>query len=193
MKAFKGFDKELKNRLGSKVIQYEVGETYREPKSKTVNSGFHCCENPFECLSYYKLEDSAFCEVEAAGSIDEDDAERIACTEMTIVRELTRKQFAYEGLLYMVMHPRRQNWEQNYRGVKVGKEAIAEKEGDIAIARGTDPVVEAVKGSYIGIIFEPVTGVITAAHFKYASEDGIYSVDADGELIFRKWGVAVEA
>lgn len=40
MKAYKGFDKDLK----CKDFQYEIGKTYEEPKAQLFKKGFHACE-----------------------------------------------------------------------------------------------------------------------------------------------------
>ena len=136
MIAFKGVGKDNANRLGQGRIVYKVGETYETDKSKTVNCGFHCCENPFECLGYYDIETDKFLMVEAKGSIDEDGDERIACTEMTVLEELTTVRFAYEGMKYMVLHPEREKWEQNRRNVQVARHRA--KANIIAIARGSE-------------------------------------------------------
>lgn len=184
MRAFKGFNSDLSNRLGSKQIQFEVGKTYEEEASKTVKSGFHCCENPFECLSYYTYLKDVFCEVEAAGSLDEDEAERIACTKLSIKRILTPKQFAFEGLRYIIEHPLREKWEKRSHGVQVAEQdAEAYMEEYIAIARGISPVVSAVKGAYVGLIQEDTPGWIRAAKFVVAPQDGIYSFDEEGRLV----------
>ena len=63
MKGYKAFDKNMR----CKDFQFEVGKTYETDKAKICESGFHFCENPFDCLSYYPLVDSQFCEVEALG------------------------------------------------------------------------------------------------------------------------------
>lgn len=152
MIAFKGVGQDNANRLGQGKIVYRVGETYVTEKSKTVNSGFHCCENPFECLGYYDIETDKFLMVEAGGSIDEDGDERIACTELKVLEELTTAKFAYEGLRYMLMHPERAKWEQKRSGVEVAKNRAKAKV--IAIARGKNPKAAAEQGGYIGFLVE---------------------------------------
>lgn len=156
MLAFKGFTKDLTARLGNGNYQFEAGKTYVEESSKTVRDGFHCCENPFQCLTYYSLDgENRFFMVEAAGSIDEDDSERIACTELTLLKELTVLEFALEGMKYIINHPGRENWKQQHTGVVVTTDrAEASKGGHIAIARGENPCVKGPAGSILGIIRE---------------------------------------
>ena len=67
MKAYKGFDKDLKCR----GFQYEIGKEYEEETASLCNSGFHACEYPLDCFGYYAPAYSRFCEVEI-----EDNGER---------------------------------------------------------------------------------------------------------------------
>ena len=60
MKAYKGFDKDLKCRS----FQYEVGGEYEEQEASICRKGFHACENPLDTLRYYRPGDSRYCEVE---------------------------------------------------------------------------------------------------------------------------------
>lgn len=69
MKAYKGFDKDLKCR----DFQYEIGKEYEEPEASICNKGFHACEHPLDCFRYYAPSKSRYCEVEI-----EDNGERSA-------------------------------------------------------------------------------------------------------------------
>ena len=60
MKAYKGFDKDLKCR----GFQYEVGGEYEEQEANICRKGFHACENPLDTLRYYRPGDSRYCDVE---------------------------------------------------------------------------------------------------------------------------------
>lgn len=187
MIAYKGFTKDLTARLGRGNYQFKPGETFFEESSKTVRSGFHCCENPFECLSYYSLQsEDQFWQVEAAGSIDEDDSERIACTEMTLIKKLSVKEFAGYGMAYIVQHPMRDKWEQNRNGVVVAKERAEAKLADsIAIARGKQPMVKGVEGAVLGLILEPQKGEIASARLFVPDRQQSgrwYTIDADRNL-----------
>lgn len=159
MKAYKGFTKELQSKLGDGKKEnccFKIGETKEVKESKTVKSGFHCCENPFECLTYYALDGvNRFFIVEAEGDIDEDESERIACTKITLMEELTPQKFALEGLRYIIEHPQREKWQQEHGSVQVKENKCeAGKEGYIAIARGPEPMVKGPKGSILGMIVE---------------------------------------
>ena len=167
MKAFKGFTEHLWSRLGNgqeESCSFSIGETKEAPESKTARNGFHCCENPFECLTYYAMDGkNRFFRVEAAGDIDEDESERIACTKITLIEELTPKAFALEGMKYIIEHPDRENWEQNHGTVVVKKdEAEARDQKSIAIARGNSPRVKGPEGSILGLIVEDEQGIKNA-------------------------------
>ena len=60
MRAYKGFDKDLKCR----DFQFEIGGEYEEPDADLCNAGFHACENPLDVFGYYPPADSRYCEVE---------------------------------------------------------------------------------------------------------------------------------
>ena len=74
MKAYKGFDKDLKCR----GCQYEVGKEYETENAKLCDTGFHACENPLNTLNYYKPGDSRYCEVELDATEERsDDSKRV--------------------------------------------------------------------------------------------------------------------
>lgn len=54
MKAYKGFDKDLKCR----DFQYEIGKEYEENGASLCNKGFHACEYPLDCFRYYSPTES---------------------------------------------------------------------------------------------------------------------------------------
>ena len=61
IKAYKGFDKDLKCR----GYQFEIGKEFREDDAKLCKTGFHACENPLDVFNYYHpSKGSRFCEVE---------------------------------------------------------------------------------------------------------------------------------
>lgn len=75
MKAYKGFDKDLKCR----DFQYEIGKEYKENNASLCNSGFHACEYPLDCFSYYSPAESRFCEVELDATDERDSDDSKVC------------------------------------------------------------------------------------------------------------------
>lgn len=175
MIAYKGFTETLYSRLGDgkqENCSFCIGETKTVPESKTARNGFHCCENPFDCLTYYHFDGkNRFFKVEAAGDIDEDDGQRIACTQITLLEELTPVKFALEGMKYIINHPLREKWQQSHCGVKVMADyADSGMSGHIAIARGEAPVVMGVEGSILGLIVEKGGEIKNCKLFVVSSE-----------------------
>ena len=167
MRAYKGFTSSLRSVMGDgieKNCTFAPGATMEAPESKTARTGYHCCENPFECFAYYPLNgQNQFWEVEASGDIDEDSSERIACTKIALVKKLDLVGLTVAGMRYMIEHPQREKWQQDRINCIVKKnEAEATREGMIAIARGSRPKVRGVRGSVVGMILEK-DGEIRAA------------------------------
>lgn len=188
MLAYKGLNPDGVASLGSGWKRLVPGVKYTEAASKTARSGWHCTENPFACLSYFPLgHGNHYYQVEAAGSIDEDSREEIACTELTLLRELTLKELAGYGMVYMVEHPDRGGWEKTGPHLQVAADrAQASGAGGIAIARGAHPVVRGAQGSILGLILEPEPGKVTAARLfvpegKQAGR--WYTLSRDRELV----------
>ena len=101
MKAFKGFDKDLK----CKGFQYKEGKTYEhtgelkccptEEEAKKGIGGFHACENPLDVLNYYDICDSVFHEVEMSGNTkkNEDGDSKFVASKISIGKKLSLKDF----------------------------------------------------------------------------------------------------
>ena len=75
MKAYKGFDKDLKCR----EFQYEVGKEYEEGSAKLCKKGFHACENPLDTFRYYGPTDSRYCEVDVADNGERNTTDSKVC------------------------------------------------------------------------------------------------------------------
>ena len=87
MKAYKGFDRNLKCR----DFQYREGGEYETDKAKLCESGFHACENPLDCLNYYSPNDGCvYHEVEVSGDMEKaNDNSKVAATRIKIGARLT--------------------------------------------------------------------------------------------------------
>lgn len=75
MKAYKGFDKDLKCR----GFQYEVGGEYHEDSAELCSKGFHACEYPLDCFGYYPPAESRYCEVEIDDNGQRNDDDTKVC------------------------------------------------------------------------------------------------------------------
>ncbi len=167
MIAFKGFTQDLRSVLGNgreESCSFKPGITMTETECKTGRNGYHCCENPFDCLSYYSLNGkNRFFRVEASGDINEDRYGRIACTRITLLEELDTWKMAFYGMKYIIEHPDREKWQQDYRIVTVAMDsARAYGPGQIAIARGGNPKVEGPAGSILGLLADGPLGIDAA-------------------------------
>lgn len=173
MKAFKGLNPDL-TCLGYRFKEFEVNQT---EEANCRKNGFHCAENPLDCLSYYSNWRSAvYYEVEATGDLDEDEVDsKISCTNIRLVRKLTLKQFLFEAILYMVHHPKR-IW--NYRVCKEHGTA----ENGFVVVRGKEPLARGKKGDLIAILKEDNTGeILEVGLFEVEQPDTWH--DVSGNLV----------
>ena len=86
MIAYKGFEKNLSCR-GYQFKRYGINET---TEANCRQNGFHCAENPLDCLVHYpNWRNSRYFVVKAFGDLDEDDRDtKISCTKMELKEEL---------------------------------------------------------------------------------------------------------
>lgn len=148
MIAYKGFEPGLVCR----GYQFVMGLNITD-KANCGANGFHCAEDPLDCLSYYSdMERSEYYLVQPGGDIDEDDRDsKIACTELTIIKKLEREEFFLHALAYMVDHPGR---EQNYHVQREQGTAAC----GYAIVRGPDPVASGKNGDILAFARESPDG-----------------------------------
>lgn len=151
MIAYKGFNPGLECRGYRFVMGLNITD-----EANCVQNGFHCAENPLDCLSYYSdMERSEYYLVNAGGDVDEDAIDsKISCTELTILRRLNKLEFFLHALAYMVDHPNRK-WNSNVR-----KEIGQAKDGYVVV-RGIDPKASGSQGDVLAFAKEnPETGKI---------------------------------
>ena len=88
MKAYKGFGKDMKCR----DFQYEEGKTYKCENAKLCEEGFHACELPLDCMSYYAPNNAEYHEVDLDGVTDEKgDDSKVCGTKIRIGAKLNIK------------------------------------------------------------------------------------------------------
>ena len=151
MIAYKGFEPGLICRGYHFVMGLNTTD-----KANCRSNGFHCAEDPLDCLSYYSdMNHAEYYLVNAGGDVDEDDIDsKISCTELTILHKLSRTEFFLHALAFMVDHPLRK-WNS-----KVNEE-IGEASGGYVVVRGIDPKASGQMGDVLALAKEdPRTGKI---------------------------------
>lgn len=146
MIAFKGFNKDLSCTMGKGTYQYKVGETYKEDQAECARTGFHCVEEPIEVLRWYR--DGRYCIVDARGDIHEDGDDKISCSEMEILKEITIEQLAAMECEWIRKHPERKCSKE------VRRDTGEAREKGIVIVRGKSPKAAGGKGATIFLIRE---------------------------------------
>ena len=132
--------------------QFHVGLNTTD-EANCRHNGFHCAANPLDCLSYYSNMDRAeYWLVDAGGDVDEDEYDsKVSCTELTILKQLSRKDFFMFALAYMCDHPL-EKWNK-----RVNKEhGIAEN--GFVVVRGVDPRAKGKRGDILALAKESPDG-----------------------------------
>lgn len=164
MRCYKGFNSDLTCSRGQGRFQYKVGQTFTAEKAKCANTGLHCVEEPIAVLDWYNDKSSRFCIVEAAGDINEND-DKISCTEMTILKEITIEQLAMLECIWLQDHPDR---EMNRR-IHL-KSADGCETDRIVIVRGKHPIASGCTGTTIFLLREK-------SRSKEIADIGVFKID----------------
>ena len=172
MKAYKGFDKELKCR----DFQYEVGKEYEETKADLCSCGFHACENPLDVFNYYEPASSRYCEVEMDEVSPElrNDSKRCS-KKIRIGVEIGIKGIVEAGVKFIMD---KIDWE-NAKETNTGDQSAAVVEGkeSVAIATGVESRAKGSLGCYI-VLAEWYQDEAHDWHIKH-----VESAKVDGEKI----------
>ena len=81
IKAYKGFN----NDMTCRGFQYEEGKEYETDKVEVCETGFHACEYPLDCFSYYSPNVSVYHEVEQDGEISRSNGDaKVASSKIKI-------------------------------------------------------------------------------------------------------------
>lgn len=139
MIAYKGFGPGLICR----GYRFQMGKNVTE-QANCAENGFHCAENPLDCLTYYSdMERSEYYLVDVGGDVDEDGWDsKISCTELTILKKLDLRPFLLHALAYMADHPTRE-WNRHVQCDR------GEAGDGFAIVRGEDPIACGKKGDLL--------------------------------------------
>ena len=172
MKAYKGFDKDLKCR----GYQYEIGKTYEEPKAELCKSGFHACKVPLDVLEYYSPANSRYCEVDLDGVSDEQsDDSKVAGSKIKIGAEI-----GIPGLVKAHVEWVKSNITNEHNGGKAATAGYygAATAGDRGVATAGDCGV-ATAGDR-GVATAGNRGAATAGYYGAATSRGRSEVGRNG-------------
>ena len=129
MKAYKGFDKDLKCR----GFQFEAGKEYREEKADICKSGFHACENPLDVFKYYPPATSRYCKVDLdANEQKEDDSKRVG-KKILILDEISLQDMINAGIAYIEAGV---NWEDS-ASTNTGDHSVSTNTGYRSVSTNT--------------------------------------------------------
>lgn len=156
MKAYKGFDKDLKCRR----FQYEVGKEYEEANAALCKKGFHACENPLDTFRYYRPTDSRYCEVDVDDNGERNSTDSKVCGKhIKISAEIGLKGVINAGVRFVfdkcesATEENASGWSGNAaasgdsgtavvtgfagRATALGEQCLAVAWGEDSLARGT--------------------------------------------------------
>ena len=203
MKAYKGFDKDLKCR----GFQYEIGKEYEEPEAIVCNRGFHACEEPIDVLKYYEPgKGSRYCEVEQDGQLSRSDEDsKIASTKLKVVGEIgipgiVKAQIEYVKSRCTNEHnaePGKAATAGNYGAATAGESgaATAGKRGAATAGNygaATAGNYGAATAGYRGAATAGESGAATAGNYGAATSRGSVSVGKNGVGTVRGEGAKIK-
>ena len=184
MKAYKGFDKNLKCR----DFQYEIGKTYEhEGPVKVCESGFHSCENPLDVWAYYPITKSKFCMVNADGEIQRHGEDsKIVSASITIIAEIGLPEIIKDAVAFIFSLVKASKETTATTGYKA--HAATTGEGAVAAALGDSSKAKAGATGAIVLVHRDIGGKILAIRASKVGENGIkpdtwYSLNAAGEFV----------
>ena len=136
IQAFKGFDAALQCR----GFQYEIGKTYTAEKVEICESGFHSCEMPLDCWTYYPPTKSRYSEVVASGTIQNKSGEdsKIASGSIAISAEIRLPEFIRRAVDWILSKAKSNTATGNYgHAAATGNYGHAAATGDYGHAAAT--------------------------------------------------------
>ncbi len=133
MKAYKGFNKDMTCR----GLQFKEGETYEEPEAKLCESGFHACENPLDCFSYYSPAKSVFHEVELEDVSDERQEDSKVCAKRITIGASLSFAGIVKGAVSFVSEKVKATTGDRAHAATTGNDAHATTTGDRAHAESS--------------------------------------------------------
>lgn len=146
MIAYKGFNQNFTCTMGRGTYRYEVGKTYREDAAECAHRGFHCVEEPIEVLRWYG--NGRYCIVDATGDVHEDGSNKLCCTEITLLKEITLEELGILECEWVIRHPECECSEQ------VKKNIGQAVQNGIVVVRGKNPMAAGKEGATLFLLRE---------------------------------------
>ena len=141
VKSYKGFNKDMTCR----GFQYKEGETYTTDKAEVCKEGFHACEHPLDCLSYYSPNTSVYHEVEQSGVLSTHSGDsKVASTEIKIGAKLSIVGLVQAAIDFVKLKTVKEKEATGYKGASSVDNSTA-----VAVAWGYKSKAKGCIGSHI--------------------------------------------
>ncbi|HGK4055342.1 TPA: hypothetical protein ACJ2O9_000214 [Klebsiella pneumoniae] len=190
---YKGFKQDLTCR----AFQFELGKTFEHKgKVEACSSGFHSCEYPLDCFSYYPPAESRYAEAVADGQISKENGgdSKIASATITIKAELSVHQLVTRAIEWIWSRVDKSLEQTNtgYRSAasNTGDYSAAEVSGShsVAAAFGIESKARASLNSAIVLCYRNDEGELIHIRASKVGENDIkpdtwYTLNADGQFV----------
>lgn len=161
LRVYKATAPGMKARLGNGKDHPHMGLNVTT-EANCAQNGWHCAENPLDCLSYFSWDDkNEFYLCEAGGDIHESGhLSVVSCTELTVKKRLTLVEFVAEAVKYIIRHPNRALHSQ------IKAIADIKKNDSFAIVCGENISASGEEGCVLAWIQKDKSGCILAVHIE---------------------------
>jgi hypothetical protein len=113
IKSYKGFNKDMT----CKGFQYEEGKEYEESNALVCENGFHACEYPLDCFSYYSPSESVYHEVEQSGKLSKESCDtKVASAKIKIGAKLSIAGLVEAAIEYTKERVKQEEDSDGYKG-----------------------------------------------------------------------------
>ena len=195
IKSYKGFNKDMTCR----GFQYEEGKEYEESNALVCENGFHACEYPLDCLSYYSPSESVYHEVEQSGKLSKkSDDTKVASTKIKIGAKLSIAGLVEAAIEYTKERVKPEADSDDYKGASSATgncgassatgykgASSVESPNSVAVAWGYKGKAKGVKGSFLVLADWKCKGNESSSYWEedmWELKDAVM-VRVDGETI----------
>ena len=185
VKAFKGFDKDLK----CKGRQYTEGvEDHVSDVAKLCEEGVHACERPLDVFSYYTPDNSVYHEVELAGVSDERKEDSKICgTDIKVKGKLNIAGLVKAQIEYTKSHCTNEYNAENGKPATAGNSGAATAGNSGAATAGNSGAATA---GYRGAATAGNSGAATAGDYGAATAGYCGAATSRGKSSVGENGIA---